>query len=111
MDQLFKKIIRDYEQTLNPNDEQVYMINRRKVKAILLDKIAFDPSATAIVWTLAELLSPPSVLKDLQRELHSVIGKDRMLEKSNLPKLDYLEHSGEREGLDLHTVGPLPIPQ
>ncbi|CAB4311680.1 unnamed protein product [Prunus armeniaca] len=38
-------------QPLNPNDEQVYMIDRTNVKAILLDMIsgAFDTSATAKV--------------------------------------------------------------
>ncbi|CAB4281265.1 unnamed protein product [Prunus armeniaca] len=58
-------------QPLNPNDEQVYMIDRTNVKAILLDMIsgAFDTSATAIVWTLAELLRHPRVMKHLQQEL------------------------------------------
>ncbi|XP_021810845.1 cytochrome P450 CYP736A12-like [Prunus avium] len=97
-------------QPLNPNDEQVYMIDRTNVKAILLDMIsgAFDTSATAIVWTLAELLRHPRVMKHLQQELQSVIGTDRMVEESDLPKLGYL-NMVLKESFRLHPVAPLLI--
>ncbi|KAM1679429.1 hypothetical protein TB1_038669 [Malus domestica] len=117
VDQLLEKIIQNHEQVsrseqvhgshhkdfvdvllslinqpLNPNDEEVYMLERTNAKAILLDIIAgaFDTSATAIVWTLAELLRHPKVIKHFQEELQSVIGMDRMMKESDLPKLDYL---------------------
>ncbi|TQD90619.1 hypothetical protein C1H46_023766 [Malus baccata] len=51
---------------------------------------AFDTSATAIVWNLAELLRHPRVMKLLQQELQTVIGRDRTVEESDLPKLAYL---------------------
>ncbi|XP_021810752.1 cytochrome P450 CYP736A12-like [Prunus avium] len=136
IDQLFEKIIGEHEQVsksgqvqgrshkdfvdvllslihqpLNPNDEQVYMMERTNVKAILLDMIsgAFDTSATAIVWTLVELLRHPRVMKHLQQELQSVIGMDRMVEESDLPKLGYLSMV-VKESLRLHPVAPLLIP-
>ncbi|KAB2633835.1 cytochrome P450 CYP736A12-like [Pyrus ussuriensis x Pyrus communis] len=135
VDQLFEKIIQDHEQVsrseqvqgnhhkdfvdvllslihqLNPNDEEVYMFERTNAKAILLDMISgsFDTSATAIVWTLAELLRHPEVMKRLQKELQSVVGMDRMVEESDLPKLDYLSMV-VKESLRLHPVGPLLIP-
>lgn len=92
-------------QPLNPNDEQVYMMDRTNVKAILLDMIsgAFDTSATAIVWTLAELLRHPRVMKHLQQELQSVIGTDQMVEESDLPKLGYL-NMVLKESFRLHPV-------
>ncbi|KAM1340623.1 hypothetical protein ACFX2H_038989 [Malus domestica] len=135
-DQLLEKIIQDHEQVsrseqvqgnhhkdfvdvllssihqpLNPNDEEVYMLERTNAKAILLDMIvgAFDTSATTIVWTLAELLRHPKVMKRLQEELQSVIGMDRMVEESDLPKLDYLSMV-VKESLRLHPVAPLLIP-
>ncbi|KAM1295921.1 hypothetical protein ACFX13_016084 [Malus domestica] len=136
VDQLFEKIIQDHEQVsrseqvqgnhhkdfvdvllslihqpLNPNDEEVYMFERTNAKAILLDMISgsFDTSATAIVWTLAELLRHPEVMKRLQKELQSVVGMDRMVEESDLPKLDYLSMV-VKESFRLHPVGPLLIP-
>ncbi|CAN6577950.1 unnamed protein product [Malus baccata var. baccata] len=133
-DQLLEKIIQDHEQVsgseqgnhhkdfvdvllssihqpLNPNDEEVYMLKRTNAKAILLDMIAgaFDTSATAIVWTLAELLRHPKVMKRLQEELQSVIGMDRMVEESDFPKLDYLSMV-VKESLRLHPVAPLLVP-
>ncbi|CAN6717540.1 unnamed protein product [Malus baccata var. baccata] len=63
VDQLLKKIIQDHEQ-----------VSR----------------TTAIVWILAELLRHPKIMKRLQKELQSVVGMDRMVEESDLPKLDYL---------------------
>ncbi|KAM1098510.1 hypothetical protein ACFX13_016089 [Malus domestica] len=98
-------------QPLNPNDEQVYVVDRTNVKAILLDMIsgAFDTSATAIVWNLAELLRHPRVMKLLQQELQTVIGMDRTVEESDLPKLAYL-NKVIKESFRLHPVAPLLIP-
>lgn len=98
-------------QPLNPNDEQVYVVDRTNVKAILLDMIsgAFDTSATAIVWNLAELLRHPRVMKLLQQELQTVIGMDRTVEESDLPKLAYL-NKVVKESFRLHPVAPLLIP-
>ncbi|KAM2033893.1 hypothetical protein ACFX1T_015709 [Malus domestica] len=136
VDQLFEKIIQDHEQVsrseqvqgnhhkdfvdvllslihqpLNPNDEEVYIFERTNAKAILLDMISgsLDTSAMAIVWTLAELLRHPEVMKRLQKELQSVVGMDRMVEESDLPKLDYLSMV-VKESFRLHPVGPLLIP-
>lgn len=97
-------------QPLNPNDEQVYMIDRTNVKAIILDMIsgAFDTSTTAIVWTLAELLRHPRVMKHLQQELQSVIGTDQMVEESDFSKLGYL-NMVLKESFRLHPVSPLLI--
>ncbi|KAM5571123.1 cytochrome P450 CYP736A12-like [Rosa sericea] len=135
IDQLLEKIIDEHEQVantrsgkqghedfvdvllsltnqpLNPNDEQVHFLDRTNVKAILLDMItaAFDTSATSIVWSLAELLRHPRIMKNLQEELQSVVGMDRMVEESDLPKLDYLSMV-VKESFRLHPVAPLLVP-
>ncbi|CAN6714289.1 unnamed protein product [Malus baccata var. baccata] len=134
VDQLLEKIIQDHEQIsgseqgnhhkdfvdvllssihqpLNPNDEEVYMLERTNAKAILLDMIAgaLGTSAMAIVWTLAELLRHPKVMKRLQEKLQSMIRMDRMVEESDLPKLDYLSMV-VKESIRLHPVAPLLFP-
>uniref|UniRef100_A0A7N2R706 Cytochrome P450 n=1 Tax=Quercus lobata TaxID=97700 RepID=A0A7N2R706_QUELO len=45
-------------QPMNPRDEQVYIIDRTNIKAIILDMIsgAYDTSVAAIEWTFSELL-------------------------------------------------------
>ncbi|CAN6577947.1 unnamed protein product [Malus baccata var. baccata] len=87
------------------------VVDRTNTKAILLDMIsgALDMSATAIVWTLAEPLRHPRVLKFLQRGLHTVIGMDPTVEGSDLPNLDYL-NKVVKESVRFHPVAPLLIP-
>nr|XP_011465681.1 PREDICTED: cytochrome P450 CYP736A12-like [Fragaria vesca subsp. vesca] len=99
------------KQLLNPNDEQVHFLDRENVKAILLDMItaAFDTSATTIIWSLAELMRHPRIMKRLQEELQTVVGMDRMVEESDLPNLDYLDLV-VKESFRLHPVAPLLDP-
>ncbi|PRQ16519.1 putative 4-hydroxyphenylacetaldehyde oxime monooxygenase [Rosa chinensis] len=66
-------------QPLNPNDEQVHF-DRTNVKAILLDmiKATSDTSAKLIVWSLSELSKHPRIMKNLQEELQTAVGMDRI---------------------------------
>ncbi|KAI4317211.1 hypothetical protein L6164_025101 [Bauhinia variegata] len=60
-------------------EESEYRIERPNIKAILLDMLAgsMDTSATAIEWTLSELIRHPRVMKKVQKELEDVV--DNML--------------------------------
>lgn len=70
---------------------------------------AMDTSATAIEWTLSELMRHPRVMKKVQKELEDVVGMDRMVDESDLEKLEYL-NMVVKENLRLHPVAPLLIP-
>ena len=70
---------------------------------------SIDTSATAIEWTISELLKNPRVMKKLQRELETVVGMKRKVGESDLDKLKYLEMV-VKEGLRLHPVAPLLLP-
>ncbi|KAG8473748.1 hypothetical protein CXB51_035552 [Gossypium anomalum] len=98
---------------MNPNDEeQRYIIGRENIKAIMVDMVAasFDTTTTAIEWTLAELLRHPPVMVALQQELERIVGRHRMVEESDLPKLTYLDVV-IKESLRLHPVAPLLLPR
>ncbi|KAG5015658.1 hypothetical protein GLYMA_08G140500v4 [Glycine max] len=92
-------------------EESEYRIERPNIKAILLDMLvgSIDTSATAIEWTISELLKNPRVMKKLQRELETVVGMKRKVGESDLDKLKYLEMV-VKEGLRLHPVAPLLLP-
>ena len=77
----------------NPNNEFIYRFDRDNVKAIMLDIFvaAIDSSVVTITWALAALIKHPRVMKLLQEELDSVIGKERMVKESDLPKLPHLD--------------------
>ncbi|XP_061949616.1 cytochrome P450 71AU50-like [Populus nigra] len=93
------------------SEETEYRIGRDNIKAIILDMLvgSLDTSATAIEWTLSELIKHPRVMKKVQKELEEKIGMDRMVEESDLEGLEYL-HMVIKEAFRLHPVAPLLIP-
>ena len=92
-------------QPMNPRDEQVYIIDRTNIKAIILDMIsgAYETSAATIEWTFSELLRYPRVMKHVQEKLEHVVGMNRMVEETDLAKLPYLDMV-VKESLRLHPV-------
>uniref|UniRef100_A0A5B7CBY6 Cytochrome P450 CYP736A12-like n=1 Tax=Davidia involucrata TaxID=16924 RepID=A0A5B7CBY6_DAVIN len=96
----------------NTHDQLSYMIDPTKIKAIILDMITgtVETAATAIDWTLVELIRHPKVMRKLQEELQSVMGVNGMIEETDLAKLDYL-NMVIKESLRLHPVAPLLIPR
>ncbi|KAL4362450.1 hypothetical protein GQ457_04G012430 [Hibiscus cannabinus] len=93
-------------------EDQTYKIEKENIKAIMLDMIAasFDTSAVAIVWAFSEILRHPRVMVRLQQELGTVVGRNRFVEESDLPKLAYLDMV-VKESLRLHPVAPFLVPR
>ncbi|KAL5753669.1 hypothetical protein ACOSP7_021889 [Xanthoceras sorbifolium] len=90
------------------SEETDSQINIEHVKAIILDMLiaGMDTSAAAIEWSISELMRHPRVMKKVQMELENVVGKDRMVEESDLENLEYLDMV-IKESLRLHPVAPL----
>ncbi|KAK8684899.1 hypothetical protein V6N13_040913 [Hibiscus sabdariffa] len=88
-----------------------YRVERDTIKAIILDMLAaaMDSSGATIDWTLTELIRHPRVTKKLQKELESAVGMKRMVEESDLEKLEYLDMV-IKESFRLHPVVPLLPP-
>ncbi|TQE00371.1 hypothetical protein C1H46_014007 [Malus baccata] len=93
------------------SEESDYRIERSDIKAILLDMLAasMDTSSTSIEWAFSELMRNPQVMKKVQKELENVVGLKRMVEESDLDKLEYLDMV-VKETLRLHPVVPLLVP-
>ncbi|BFI28323.1 protein MpCYP829-like13 [Marchantia polymorpha subsp. ruderalis] len=86
-------------------------ISRVQIKVLLLDIILAggETIPDTIVWAMTELLRHPNVMERLQNELDDVIGKERLVEESDLKKLEYLQ-AVVKETLRLHPVGVLGVP-
>nr|QNS29961.1 cytochrome P450 [Nothapodytes nimmoniana] len=125
-DNFFEKIIEEHVQRGQHTDtkdfvdtmmrimesgEVDFKFDRGHIKAIMLDMLvgSMDTSATAVEWILAELLKHPRVMKKLQVELEQAVGLDRLVEESDLDKLDYLDMV-VKENFRLHPVAPLLLP-
>ncbi|KAK9714079.1 hypothetical protein RND81_06G070600 [Saponaria officinalis] len=96
-----------------PNDEFTSTsFGRDNIKAVMLDLFSagIDTTSHTITWAISALLKNPRAMKLLQQELDDVVGKARMIQESDLPKLPYLDMVA-KETLRLYPVGPLLIPR
>lgn len=68
-----------------------------------------DTTSNSVEFALAEMMNKPHILKKVQQELESVVGKDKIVEESDINKLPYL-YLVMKETLRLHPVLPLLVP-
>ncbi|KAI3440523.1 uncharacterized protein J3R85_003273 [Psidium guajava] len=99
------------DQPMTESQVKPGMLDRTNVKAIVLDLISgsYESSSTVIDWAFSELIRSPHTRERLQQELRTVVGMNRMVEESDLPKLSYLDMV-IKETLRLYPPGPLLIP-
>ncbi|KAH9312495.1 hypothetical protein KI387_027530, partial [Taxus chinensis] len=61
-------------------------ITRVHIKAVILDILSagIETSSTTIEWAMSELLKNPNIMKNVQKEIESVVGRDRLFEESDV---------------------------
>lgn len=81
-----------------------------QIKAILMAVVlaGTDTSSITMEWVMTELLRHPATLQKVQDELDSVVGKDRLVEETDIPNLKYLS-AVVKESSRLHPVLPILI--
>jgi len=67
-------------------------------------------SAATTEWALAELLLQPDLLKRAQEELNNVVGSDRPVQESDLPRLPFL-NAIVKETFRMHPPTPIAPPR
>ncbi|XP_022151659.1 cytochrome P450 93A2-like [Momordica charantia] len=79
-------------------------LTRENIKAFVMDIFAAgtDTSAITTEWALAELINHPNIMEKAKQELHSVVGKNRLVEESDIANLPYLQ-AILKETLRLHS--------
>ncbi|XP_054789693.1 cytochrome P450 93B16-like [Prosopis cineraria] len=67
-------------------------LTRNHVKALILDffTAGTDTTATAVEWTVSELIKNPRVLKKAQEEVDRVTEQKRLINESDIPNLPYI---------------------
>ncbi|KAK7303835.1 hypothetical protein RJT34_14752 [Clitoria ternatea] len=68
-----------------------------------------DSSTGTLEWSLSNLLNHPEALKKARDEVESVVGQERLLNESDIPKLPYLRKV-ILETLRLYPPAPVLIP-
>nr|ART92261.1 CYP79A118 [Taxus baccata] len=68
-----------------------------------------DNPSNATEWALAEMLVQPQIMQKAVEEIDRVVGKDRLIEESDLSNLKYLRACA-KEAFRLHPVAPFNLP-
>ena len=68
-----------------------------------------DTTAVAIEWAVSSLLNHPEILKKAKDEIDNMVGQDRLVDESDIPKLPYLQNI-IYETLRLFAPAPLLLP-
>ncbi|XP_065856385.1 cytochrome P450 93A3-like [Euphorbia lathyris] len=92
-------------------DEKSEMkLTKENIKSFILDIFAAgtDTSAITTEWALSELINHPNIMNKAREEIDSIIGKERIVQESDIANLPYLQ-SVVKETLRLHPTGPLIV--
>ncbi|XP_062116681.1 flavonoid 3'-monooxygenase [Humulus lupulus] len=83
-----------------------------EIKALLLNMFTAgtDTSASTVEWAIAELIRHPNIMAQVQEELDSVVGRDRLVGDVELAQLTYLQ-AVVKETFRLHPSTPLSLPR
>ena len=68
-----------------------------------------DNPSNAVEWALAEMLNQPEILEKATQEIDSVVGRERLVQESDFPKLNYVKACA-REAFRLHPIAPFNVP-
>ncbi|KAM7263116.1 hypothetical protein ACFE04_000799 [Oxalis oulophora] len=70
---------------------------------------AVDNPSNAVEWTLAEMMNNLNIMDKAVKELDRVVGKERLVQESDIPQLNYLKVC-IRESFRLHPITPFNVP-
>ncbi|XP_010429154.2 PREDICTED: tryptophan N-monooxygenase 2-like [Camelina sativa] len=68
-----------------------------------------DNPSNAVEWAMAEMINKPEILHKAMEEIDRVVGKERLVQESDIPKLNYLK-AIIREAFRLHPVAAFNLP-
>ncbi|XP_027174569.1 inactive cytochrome P450 76AD1-like [Coffea eugenioides] len=69
-----------------------------------------DSPPTAVEWVIAEMINQPLIYQTAMEEIHSLVGRERLVQESDIPQLNYVKACA-RESMRLHPVVPFNPPR
>ncbi|KAI4353202.1 hypothetical protein L6164_002168 [Bauhinia variegata] len=87
------------------------LLTTEEIKAQIIELMlaAVDNPSNAVEWAMAEMLNEPEILQRATEEIDKVVGKERLVQESDLPKLNYVKACA-REAFRLHPIAPFNVP-
>ncbi|KAL3362124.1 hypothetical protein AABB24_014804 [Solanum stoloniferum] len=86
-------------------------LSMTELKALLMDMVVGGTATTAntVEFAMAEIMNKPNVLRKLQQEVDTIVGKDNIVEEFHIQQLPYF-YAVMKEVLRLHPILPLLVP-
>ncbi|KAI3427506.1 uncharacterized protein J3R85_009562, partial [Psidium guajava] len=80
---------------------------RAQIMEIMIE--AVDNPSNAVEWAMAEMINQPELLDKATEEIDRVVGKERLVQESDIPRLNYITACA-REAFRLHPIAPFNVP-
>ncbi|KAJ1256882.1 hypothetical protein BS78_K275100 [Paspalum vaginatum] len=80
-----------------------------RAATVEIQAASIDNPSNALEWVLAEMMNRPEVMQKAISELDRVVGKERLVQESDIPRLNYLK-SCIREAFRLHPYHAFNLP-
>ncbi|KAJ3694859.1 hypothetical protein LUZ60_000236 [Juncus effusus] len=83
-------------------------LTMENIKAFIMDMFVAGTDTTSLTmeWTLSELINHPHVLQKAAQEIDTIVGKERLVNETDISQLPYLQ-AIIKETLRLHPTGPI----
>ncbi|CAK9327984.1 unnamed protein product [Citrullus colocynthis] len=91
------------------NGKSLLSIHEIKAQIIELQIATIDNPSNAVEWAMAELLNQQKFLHKAIEELDKVVGRKRLVQESDIPKLKYIT-ACVRESFRLHPYSSFNVP-
>ncbi|KAL0367501.1 UNVERIFIED_CONTAM: Valine N-monooxygenase 1 [Sesamum radiatum] len=91
------------------NNNSLLSIEEIKAEITELMLAIIDNPSNAVEWALAEMINKPDILGRACRELDQIVGRDRLVDESDLPMLNYIKACA-KEAFRLHPIAPFNVP-
>ncbi|GMI70202.1 cytochrome p450 79a2 [Hibiscus trionum] len=91
------------------NGKPALSVEEIKAQCTELILATIDNPSNAAEWAMAEMLNKPEILQKATEEIDSVVGKNRLVQETDIPKLNYIKCCA-RESFRLHPIAPFNIP-
>ncbi|KAK8468649.1 hypothetical protein PHAVU_006G079200 [Phaseolus vulgaris] len=93
------------------DDNHTPTLTVKEIKALTIELMfgGADNPSNAVECALAEMINEPHILQQATEEVDKIVGKQRMVQESDIPKLNYVK-ACVREAFRLHPVVPFNPP-
>ncbi|KAK8508701.1 hypothetical protein V6N11_037656 [Hibiscus sabdariffa] len=91
------------------NRKPALSVEEIKAQVTELSLATVDNPSNAAEWAMAEMLNKPEILQKATEEIDGVVGKNRLVQETDIPKLNYIKCCA-REAFRLHPVAPFNMP-